>query len=108
MTQKRLRALITIRFRLSTIDENVCCSGHLSLTESLSQQQLHSRYVLQLLLETWKLMRMMPNINRISTCHSKEITICGELREVDDFIFLIWFLLILASTAITYKQTNHI
>lgn len=47
----------------------------------LSQQQLHSRYVLQLLLETWKLLRMLPNINRISTCHSKEITICGELQE---------------------------
>lgn len=46
--------------------------------QSLSQQQLHSRYVLQLLLETWKLLRMLPNINRISTCHSKEITICGE------------------------------
>lgn len=47
----------------------------------LSQQQLHSRYILQLLLETWKLLRMLPNINRISTCHSKEITICGELQE---------------------------
>lgn len=44
----------------------------------LSQQQLHSRYVLQLLLETWKRLRMLPNINRVSTCHSKEITICGE------------------------------
>lgn len=47
----------------------------------LSQQQLHSRYILQLLLETWKQLRMLPNINRISTCHSKEITICGELHE---------------------------
>lgn len=46
----------------------------------LSQQQLHSRYILQLLLETWKQLRMLPNINRISTCHSKEITICGELQ----------------------------
>lgn len=44
----------------------------------LCQQQLHSRYVLQLLLETWKLLRMLPNISRISTCHSKEITICGR------------------------------
>lgn len=43
-----------------------------------AKQQLHSRYVLQLLLETWKLLRVLPNINRISTCHSKEITICGE------------------------------
>uniref|UniRef100_A0A3Q2V4R5 Serine/threonine-protein phosphatase with EF-hands n=1 Tax=Haplochromis burtoni TaxID=8153 RepID=A0A3Q2V4R5_HAPBU len=44
------------------------------------KQQLHSRYVLQLLLETWKLLRMFPNINRISTCHSKEITICGMIK----------------------------
>lgn len=49
-----------------------------SANHSLSQQQLHSRYVLQLLLETWRLLRMLPNINRISTCHSKEVTICGE------------------------------
>uniref|UniRef100_A0A3B5ACF7 Serine/threonine-protein phosphatase with EF-hands n=1 Tax=Stegastes partitus TaxID=144197 RepID=A0A3B5ACF7_9TELE len=46
-----------------------------------NKKQLHSRYALQLLLETWKLLRMLPNINRISTCHSKEITICGERKE---------------------------
>uniref|UniRef100_A0A3Q2WSX3 Serine/threonine-protein phosphatase with EF-hands n=1 Tax=Haplochromis burtoni TaxID=8153 RepID=A0A3Q2WSX3_HAPBU len=45
-----------------------------------NKKQLHSRYVLQLLLETWKLLRMFPNINRISTCHSKEITICGMIK----------------------------
>uniref|UniRef100_A0A3Q2NUM2 Serine/threonine-protein phosphatase with EF-hands n=1 Tax=Fundulus heteroclitus TaxID=8078 RepID=A0A3Q2NUM2_FUNHE len=42
------------------------------------KQQLHSRYVLELLLETWKLLRLLPNINRISTCQSKEVTICGK------------------------------
>lgn len=46
-------------------------------TSGFSKQQLHSRYVLQLLLETWKLLRGLPNINRVSTCHSKEITVCG-------------------------------
>uniref|UniRef100_A0A3Q3FAE4 Serine/threonine-protein phosphatase with EF-hands n=1 Tax=Kryptolebias marmoratus TaxID=37003 RepID=A0A3Q3FAE4_KRYMA len=45
-----------------------------------NKKQLHSRYVLQLLLETWKLLRMFPNINRISTCQSKEITICGKIQ----------------------------
>lgn len=47
-------------------------------TSGFSKQQLHSRYVLQLLLETWKLLRGLPNINRVSTCHSKEITVCGK------------------------------
>uniref|UniRef100_A0A672ITR7 Serine/threonine-protein phosphatase with EF-hands n=1 Tax=Salarias fasciatus TaxID=181472 RepID=A0A672ITR7_SALFA len=51
-----------------------------------NKKQLHSRYVLQLLLETWKLLRMLPNISRISTCHSKEITICGETKEKQRFL----------------------
>lgn len=45
-----------------------------------SQQQLHARYVLQLLGETWRLLRILPNINQVSACHTKEITICGRLH----------------------------
>uniref|UniRef100_A0A3Q1IPI5 Serine/threonine-protein phosphatase with EF-hands n=1 Tax=Anabas testudineus TaxID=64144 RepID=A0A3Q1IPI5_ANATE len=53
------------------------------------KQQLHARYVLQLLGETWRLLRILPNINYVSACHTKEITICGTLQHsfLDTFMF---------------------
>lgn len=57
------------RIRVSWFDFGICFS---------SPQTLHARYVLQLLYETKKLLKQMPNIIHLSTSYTKEITICGR------------------------------
>uniref|UniRef100_A0A670ZUT7 Serine/threonine-protein phosphatase n=1 Tax=Pseudonaja textilis TaxID=8673 RepID=A0A670ZUT7_PSETE len=41
-------------------------------------QQLHPYYVLKLFQEVEQHLSHLPNINRISTCYSEEITVCGK------------------------------
>nr|XP_056717914.1 serine/threonine-protein phosphatase with EF-hands 1 [Euleptes europaea] len=55
------------------------------------RQQLHARYVLQLLHETKKVLQQMPNITHLSTSYVKEITICGDLHGKLDDLLLIFY-----------------
>ncbi|KAH0624720.1 hypothetical protein JD844_032459 [Phrynosoma platyrhinos] len=64
---------------------------HVLLQAFKDHQQLHARYVLQLLHETRKVLQQMPNITHLSTSYAKEITICGDLHGKLDDLLLIFY-----------------
>uniref|UniRef100_A0A671T415 Serine/threonine-protein phosphatase with EF-hands n=1 Tax=Sinocyclocheilus anshuiensis TaxID=1608454 RepID=A0A671T415_9TELE len=74
-----------LSFPLSVTDTNVLLSAF------KEEQTLHGKYVLQLLYETKKFLKQMPNVIYLSTSYAKEITICGDLHGRLDDLLLIFY-----------------
>uniref|UniRef100_A0A4W3I7V0 Serine/threonine-protein phosphatase with EF-hands n=1 Tax=Callorhinchus milii TaxID=7868 RepID=A0A4W3I7V0_CALMI len=74
-----------LSFPLTPVD------GNILLKAFKHQQQLHPRYVLQLLHETKKFLKQIPNITHLSTHFSKEVTVCGDLHGKLDDLLLIFY-----------------
>ncbi|KAM6977954.1 serine/threonine-protein phosphatase with EF-hands 1 [Aplochiton taeniatus] len=64
---------------------------HALLAAFKDQKLLHARYFVQLLQETRRLLRQIPNIRHLSIPYAKEITICGDLHGRLDDLLLIFY-----------------
>ncbi|XP_062433357.1 serine/threonine-protein phosphatase with EF-hands 1 [Rhea pennata] len=74
-----------LKFPLTTADANAL------LDAFKNEELLHARYVLQLLHETRRVLKEMPNITYLSTSYSKEITVCGDLHgKLDDLLMIFY------------------
>ncbi|EPQ01677.1 Serine/threonine-protein phosphatase with EF-hands 2 [Myotis brandtii] len=77
------------------------------------KQQLHARYVLNLLHETRKHLVQLPNINRVSTCYSEEITVCERAYVFNgDFVDRgkdsVEILMVLFAFMLVYPKEFHL
>ncbi|XP_025907999.1 serine/threonine-protein phosphatase with EF-hands 1 [Nothoprocta perdicaria] len=74
-----------LKFPLTVADAN-------ALLDAFKKEELlHARYVLQLLHETRRVLKEMPNITYLSTSYSKEITVCGDLHgKLDDLLMIFY------------------
>ncbi|XP_039708194.1 serine/threonine-protein phosphatase with EF-hands 1 [Pteropus medius] len=62
------------------------------LIEAFKRQQiLHARYVLEVLFETKKNLKHLPNFTHVRSSPAKDITICGDLHGKLDDLFLIFY-----------------
>lgn len=67
---------------INKADRHIATSNKSSFSPCIFfSQLLHARYVLQLLCETRRVLKEMPNITHLSTSYSKEITVCGKVSE---------------------------
>ncbi|XP_048191450.1 serine/threonine-protein phosphatase with EF-hands 1 [Perognathus longimembris pacificus] len=60
------------------------------LIEAFKQQKIiHAHYVIEVLFETKKILKRMPNFTHIWTSPSKEITVCGDLHgNLEDLLLI--------------------